>query len=151
MKTKKGAGPQLQALLFAAFMILLLIIVFYVITTSAASGEAARKAIEKASLVYFITSSVNSLSTTDMGVIEKDLYEDYEIEIDCSDEEKCEIILKEKDRSIIKKIKDLFKKDVYFLGKIDTGDDNKLVLHANEKICIIKKSGKQEVEVTSIC
>ena len=151
MGCKKGAGPQIQALLITAFMILLMILVFYIITTTAASGEAARRSIEKATLVHFITSSVNALSTTDMGVIEKDLYEDYEIEIECSDEEKCEIVVKEKDRSIIKRIRGLFETDVYFLGKIDTGDDNKLVLNANEKICIIKKSGKQEVEVTATC
>jgi hypothetical protein len=63
--------------------LILIIFISFLIFNSVTSGDKARRAIEEASILHIIRSSVNSISTVEKGYIEKELRGTYDVVIKC--------------------------------------------------------------------
>jgi hypothetical protein len=83
MRSKRGFAPISQFIQFL-FLILLGFLIVAILVIWAGAAASATKSAEQASLIYTITTSVNALSTTQKGLVEKELKGIYDIEIECN-------------------------------------------------------------------
>ncbi len=83
MIEKKGFVPISQFIQFI-FLILLGFLVVAILIMWAGAAASATKSAEQASLIYSITTSVNALSITEKGLVERELKGVYDIEIECN-------------------------------------------------------------------